>query len=73
MTKMRSDICSNSSKSSLKRSTAVPLFLADNKRWWISETDAKSSPNTGLLTKSNRAVSESSRAKTARCTLPPDN
>jgi hypothetical protein len=41
-------------------------------RLWISFTAAKSSPNTGLAAISTLMSPASSRASTARCTLPPD-
>ena len=41
-------------------------------RPWISATAAKSSPNTGLAAISTLMSPASSRASTARCTLPPE-
>ena len=41
-------------------------------RLWISATAAKSRPNTGLAAISTLMSPASSRASTARCTLPPD-
>ena len=41
-------------------------------RAWISATAAKSRPNTGLAAISTLTSPASSRASTARCTLPPD-
>ena len=73
ITTMRSASVSSSSRSSLTSSTAQPRLRAAISRPWISATAAKSSPNTGLLTSSSLASPASSRASTARCTLPPDS
>src|SRR5713226_9525846 len=70
---MRSESASSSSRSSLTRSTAAPAFRAARMRSWISATAAKSSPNTGLATISTDTDSDSSRASTARCTLPTES
>ena len=53
-------------------STAAPRARASRSRWCTSATAVKSRPKLGLLTSSRLASSESSRASTARCTLPPD-
>ena len=70
---MRSDSSSSSSRSSLTSSTAAPRLRAATIRPWISATAAKSSPNTGLAAISTSTSPDSSRASTARCTLPPDS
>src|SRR5450830_515916 len=79
ITRMRSDNSSNSSRSSLTSRIAVPSARACNSRAWMSATEAKSRPNTGLATISTFTASSclvespSSRASTARCTLPPES
>src|SRR5260221_1201026 len=70
---MRSESSSSSSRSALTSSTAAPSLRAARMRSWISATAAKSRPNTGLAAISTNASPESSRASTARCTLPPES
>src|SRR5437867_3789054 len=73
MTVMRSESSSSSSRSSLTSRTAAPAFRAATSRSWISATAAKSRPKTGLAAISTDTGSESSRASTARWTLPPES
>ena len=72
ITTMRSASSSSSSRSSLISSTAPPRARTCTMRLWISATAAKSSPNTGFAAISTLMSPASSRASTARCTLPPD-
>jgi hypothetical protein len=72
ITTMRSASSSSSSRSSLISSTAAPRSRTPRMRAWISVTAAKSRPNTGLAAISTSMSPASSRASTARCTLPPD-
>ena len=62
-----------SSRSSLTSSTPAPASRAARSRAWISALAWKSSPKQGLATISSRGLPSSSRASTARCTLPPDS
>src|SRR4029079_10817524 len=72
ITTMRSDSCRISSRYSLTSSTAAPRLRACTIRARISATAAKSRPKQGLATISRSPSLDSSRARTARCTLPPD-
>ena len=72
ITTIRSESCRISSRSSLTSSTAAPRLRAWTIRARISATAAKSRPKQGLATISRSPSLESSRASTARCTLPPD-
>ncbi|EWS57564.1 hypothetical protein Y694_04451 [Methylibium sp. T29-B] len=73
ITAMRSASSISSSRSSLISSTAPPRSRTCSSRAWISATAAKSRPNTGLAAISTFTSPASSRASTARCTLPPDS
>ena len=72
ITAMRSLSSSSSSRSSLISKTAPPLARTCRMRAWISATAAKSSPNTGFAAINTLIEPASSRASTARCTLPPE-
>src|SRR5579872_2664662 len=72
ITTMRSESWRISSRSSLTRRTAAPRLRVCRMRARISATAAKSRPKQGLATINRSPSLDSSRASTARCTLPPE-
>jgi hypothetical protein len=73
MTTRRSAISRISSRSLLTSSTAAPRLRAATISAWICATAEKWSPKHGFAAMITSAPPASSRASTARCTLPPDN